>query len=115
MSRITVAAALLVACLVLILGGYNSVQAAAARVKLTNDEHPGKCVLNSNTVLSPGQSGKLPDHPCAGATCDSEGHVTIKTCKAVAPPKGCKQRDFVNTNRSFPECCERAYDCNKHI
>ncbi|XP_017034798.1 uncharacterized protein [Drosophila kikkawai] len=115
MSRFTVAAALLVASLILILGGSNTAQAATSRVKLANADHPGKCVLDTNTVLSPGQSGKLPDHPCAGATCHSDSLVIIKTCPAVAPPKGCKQRDFVNTNRSFPECCERAYDCNKHI
>lgn len=39
----------------------------------------------------------------------------INSCPAVAPPKGCKLRDFVNTNRHYPECCERKYDCTKLI
>ncbi|KAH8400421.1 hypothetical protein KR215_011835 [Drosophila sulfurigaster] len=77
--------------------------------------YPGKCVLNSNVIMSPGQTGKAPDHLCAGVTCLENGYVEFRTCQAKAPPKGCKQRDFVNTNRNYPECCERSYDCTKHI
>ncbi|XP_017061619.1 uncharacterized protein LOC108101695 [Drosophila ficusphila] len=113
MSHFAFVAALFV-CLVVILGGQGS-QAAIARVKLTNPDHPGKCVLDTHAILSPGQMGKAPNLPCASAECHNDGHVTFRTCAAVAPPKGCKQRDFVNVNRDFPACCERSYDCTKHI
>ncbi|XP_017015986.2 uncharacterized protein [Drosophila takahashii] len=114
MSHFAAVAAALFVCLAVILGGQGS-QAAIARVKLANPTHPGKCVLDSNTIMSPGQSGKAPNLPCARAECHDDGFVTIQTCAAVAPPKGCKQRDFVNLNRNYPECCERSYDCSKHI
>ncbi|KAH8396048.1 hypothetical protein KR222_002289 [Zaprionus bogoriensis] len=90
-------------------------EAAIAHAKFSNPEYPGKCVLDHNSIMSPGQTGKAPNHPCAGVTCFDNGHVEFRTCAAVAPPKGCKQRDFVNINRSYPECCERAYDCTKLI
>ncbi|KAH8276003.1 hypothetical protein KR018_007081 [Drosophila ironensis] len=113
MSHFTLAVALL-ACLAIILGGQQA-EAAVARVRLVNPDHPGKCVLDSKTVMSPGQKGKAPNHPCAGAECHADGHVTITTCPAKKPPTGCKQRDFVNVNRDYPSCCERSYDCSKHI
>ncbi|KAI8034793.1 uncharacterized protein LOC128264103 [Drosophila gunungcola] len=113
MSRFTIVTVLFVSLAVILAG--QGAQAAVAKVQLTNPDHPGKCVLDSNTIMSPGEVGKQPNHPCASAECHAGGLVTIRTCAAVAPPKGCKQRDFVNTNRSFPECCERAYDCSKHI
>ncbi|KAH8314176.1 hypothetical protein KR067_010741 [Drosophila pandora] len=113
MSRFVAIAAVFI-CLAVILGGQQA-QGAIARVKAANPDHPGKCVLGPNSVMSPGQTGKAPNHPCAGVECHGDGHATITTCAAVAPPKGCKLRDFVNTNRDFPACCERNYDCSKHI
>lgn len=103
-------------CAVLFVLCQQQAEAAIARVNFSNPSYPGKCVLTSNSIMSPGQSGKAPNHPCAGVTCMENGHVEFRTCAAVAPPhRGCRQRDFVNTNRNFPECCERAYDCNKQI
>ncbi|XP_017074303.1 uncharacterized protein LOC108109983 [Drosophila eugracilis] len=113
MSQFTVAAALF-ACLIVILGGQEAM-AAIAKVKLTNPDHPGQCVIDGGLLLSPGQTGKAPNRECTKVECHSDLYVTFNTCPAVAPPKGCKQRDFVNTNRDYPACCERAYDCNKHI
>ncbi|XP_064539665.1 uncharacterized protein LOC135429325 [Drosophila montana] len=106
--------ALLACAFVLVLASH-SAQAAIARADFSNPTYPGKCVLDSNSIMSPGQTGKAPNHLCAGVTCLDNGHVEFRTCTAVAPRKGCKLRDFVNTNRSFPECCERTYDCNKQI
>ncbi|EDW31037.1 GL15237 [Drosophila persimilis] len=103
-------ATLLLCCAVVILGS-QCAQADIARADFSNPTYPGKCVLDSNTVMSPGQKGKHPNHPCAGVTCMEGGLVEFKTCDATAPPKGCKMRDFVNTKRSFPECCERSYHC----
>ncbi|XP_043658723.1 uncharacterized protein LOC122623560 [Drosophila teissieri] len=115
MSHFTSAvAALLVLSLLVILGGQGA-QAAVAKVKLSNSAHPGKCVLDAHTILSPGQTGLAPNLQCVRAECHADGVVTFKTCDAVAPPPGCKQRDFVNINRDFPECCERKYNCEKHI
>ncbi|XP_037931909.1 uncharacterized protein LOC119666699 [Teleopsis dalmanni] len=103
-----------VLCLaVFVLGLVAFSEAAIARAVFKNSDYPGKCVIDANTVMSPGQTGKAPNHPCAGVTCMENSHVEFKTCAAVAPPKGCKLRDFVNTNRSYPECCERSYDCNR--
>ncbi|XP_022224839.1 uncharacterized protein LOC111075692 [Drosophila obscura] len=107
-------ATLLLCCAAVILGSQLA-QAAIARADFSNSSHPGKCVLDSNTVMSPGQVGKAPNHPCAGVTCMEGGRVEFKTCDAKAPPKGCKLRDFVNINRSFPECCERSHECAKLI
>ncbi|ALC49020.1 CG2444 [Drosophila busckii] len=106
-------AALLVAAIVIL--SSHQAQAAIARADFSNAAHPGKCVLSQNSVMSPGESGKAPNHPCAGITCLGDGRVQFRTCQAVAPPKGCKLRDFVDTNRNYPECCERTYDCSKHI
>ncbi|KAL7744208.1 hypothetical protein ACLKA6_009178 [Drosophila palustris] len=103
------------ACAALFVLCQQQAEAAIAHVNHNNPSYPGKCVLTSDVIMSPGQSGKAPNHPCAGVTCMDNGYVEYRTCAAVAPPKGCKQRDFVNTNRSYPECCERAYDCTKHI
>ncbi|XP_034106039.1 uncharacterized protein LOC117569124 [Drosophila albomicans] len=107
--------AFFVCAVVLFVLSTKSAEAAIARVKFSNPSYPGKCVLNSNVIMAPGQTGKAPDHLCAGVTCLENGYVEFRTCQAKAPPKGCKQRDFVNTNRNYPECCERSYDCTKHI
>ncbi|EDW51422.1 uncharacterized protein LOC6619898 [Drosophila sechellia] len=114
MSQFSTVAALLLLGLVVILGGHGG-QAAVAKVKLNNPSHPGKCVLDTHTILSPGETGLAPNLPCVRAECHADGLVTFKTCDAVAPPPGCKQRDFVNINREFPACCERKYNCDKHI
>ncbi|EDV91778.1 uncharacterized protein LOC6566253 [Drosophila grimshawi] len=114
MSHFNVAA-LLACAVVCLLAASHHAQAAVARANFSNPTYPGKCVVTSDVIMSPGQTGKAPNHPCASVTCMDNGHVEFHTCAAVAPPKGCKQRDFVNTNRSFPECCERAYDCRKYI
>ncbi|XP_030381068.1 uncharacterized protein LOC115628936 [Scaptodrosophila lebanonensis] len=105
----------LLICAAFALLANQSVQAAIARADFSNPTYPGKCVLDSNTIMSPGQTGKAPNHPCAGVTCMDGGRVEFRTCAAVAPPRGCKQRDFANSNRAYPECCERSYDCTKHI
>nr|XP_014097729.1 uncharacterized protein LOC106622913 [Bactrocera oleae] len=85
--------------------------ALVARAQYKNSAYPGKCYISSDLILSPGQSGKAPNNPCANIKCLDNGNVEFTTCPAVAPPKGCKQRDFVNANRPYPDCCERAYDC----
>ncbi|XP_068158611.1 uncharacterized protein [Drosophila tropicalis] len=112
----TINICLILACAgVFMLGSIRSTEAAIARADFSNPTYPGKCVLDSNTFMSPGEIGKAPNHPCAGVTCMDGGHVEFRTCVAVAPPKGCKLRDFVNTNRPYPACCERAHDCSQHI
>ncbi|XP_067637286.1 uncharacterized protein [Eurosta solidaginis] len=90
-------------------------EAALARAQFKNSAYPGRCAISYDLILSPGQSAKSPTNPCAGIKCLQDGYAEYKTCDAVAPPKGCKQRDFVNIKRPFPECCERAYDCTRHI
>ncbi|XP_061388333.1 uncharacterized protein LOC133332047 [Musca vetustissima] len=90
-------------------------EAAIATARFHNPTYPGKCTFDSNTILSPGQKSKAPNHPCAGVTCMENSMVEFRTCPPVPPPKGCKMRDFVNVNRSYPECCERHYDCTKYI
>ncbi|XP_034490140.1 uncharacterized protein LOC117793826 [Drosophila innubila] len=102
-------------CAVLFVLCQQQAEAAFARVDHSNPSHPGKCVLTSNMILSPGQTGKAPNHPCTGVTCMDNGIVEYTTCQALPLPRGCKLRDFVNTNRDFPGCCERAHDCSKHI
>ncbi|KAI9589117.1 uncharacterized protein LOC119634015 isoform X1 [Glossina fuscipes] len=105
----------LVVFVAVLCGLFVSSQAAIARARFFNPTYPGKCTLDANTVMSPGQTGKAPDHPCAGVTCMEDGYVEFKTCPAMAPPKGCKMRDFANTNRGYPECCERKYECGKGV
>ncbi|XP_002058136.3 uncharacterized protein [Drosophila virilis] len=105
----------LLACAVILALASHSAQAAIAHAVFSNPTYPGKCVLDSNSIMTPGQTGKAPNHPCAGVTCLDNGHVEFRTCAAVAPRKGCKLRDFVNTERNFPECCERTYDCKEQI
>ncbi|XP_017074218.1 uncharacterized protein LOC108109930 [Drosophila eugracilis] len=109
MPNFTVAAGLLV-CLIIILGGQGAL-AGISRVKLTNPTYPGRCVLDGYTTMMPGQIRKVPNVPCASVKCDSDLYATFTNCPIVDPPKGCKQRDFVNPNRDFPACCERKYEC----
>ncbi|KAM7348827.1 uncharacterized protein ACRADG_008013 [Cochliomyia hominivorax] len=90
-------------------------EAAIAMARFNNPTYPGKCTIDEKTILSPGQKAKAPNNPCAGITCMENSYAEFKTCPAVAPPKGCKLRDFVNINRNYPECCERTYDCSQLI
>ncbi|XP_075159358.1 uncharacterized protein LOC142232420 [Haematobia irritans] len=90
-------------------------EAAIAKARFHNPTNPGKCTITTDLVLSPGQKAKAHNNPCAGVTCLDNGYAEFKTCDPVPPPKGCKLRDFVNIDRSFPECCERTYDCSKQI
>ncbi|XP_017870229.1 PREDICTED: uncharacterized protein LOC108618650 [Drosophila arizonae] len=106
----------LIACAVVyVLCSRSAAAQVIGRGLLKNPTYPGKCVVNSNLIMSVGQVAKAPNHPCASITCLEGSTVELHTCKAVAMPKGCKLRDFINTNRKFPECCERHYDCNEHI
>ncbi|XP_023179294.1 uncharacterized protein LOC111605145 [Drosophila hydei] len=106
----------LIACAVFyVLHSHSATAVVVGKADYKNINFPGKCVLNANSIMSPGESGKAPNHPCASITCLEDGTVEFRTCRAVAPPKGCKQRDFVNTNRDFPACCERSYECKPTI
>ncbi|TDG43129.1 hypothetical protein AWZ03_010450 [Drosophila navojoa] len=106
----------LIACAVAyVLCSHSAAAQVIGRGLLKNPTYPGKCVVNSNLIMSVGQVAKAPNHPCASITCLEGSTVELHTCKAKAPPKGCKLRDFVNTNLNFPECCDRRYDCDKLI
>ena len=77
----------------------------------SDPKHPGKCVLKSDLVLSPGKH-KNPSVDCGALLCSSDGTVQFQSCgvKSVAVP-GCTLGGYADVSLNYPECCQQKLVC----
>ncbi|KAL7741249.1 hypothetical protein ACLKA6_015135 [Drosophila palustris] len=73
--------------------------------------HPGKCVLNSNLILSPGEMTKHPDLQCARIVCRDNSYAEIQNCGLELPLRYCKLGEPKFPNADYPICCPRKHIC----
>ncbi|XP_037936562.1 uncharacterized protein LOC119670387 [Teleopsis dalmanni] len=95
--------------LVLVVFAAATANAAQAKLKLDDSDHPDKCVHNGK-VLAPGESYQ-PSGSCSKVSCDSkQGYGTIVTCGLIAPPPNCKL-GAEDLSKPYPDCCKRDFVC----
>ncbi|KAH8378119.1 hypothetical protein KR093_009408, partial [Drosophila rubida] len=85
---------------------------AAQAIQLSNccatAAHPGKCVLDADTILDENQTIT---RKCTRISCGSGGVVNFATCGAVGVAEPCTLGDFKYPDADYPKCCTRVQHC----
>uniref|UniRef100_A0A1B0BA95 Single domain-containing protein n=1 Tax=Glossina palpalis gambiensis TaxID=67801 RepID=A0A1B0BA95_9MUSC len=72
--------------------------------------HPGKCVIDRNIILSPGEEISTSDI-CGLIKCAHFGVALITGCITQGVHPTCKILGYVNRSAPFPLCCEKKILC----
>uniref|UniRef100_A0A1B0BPG3 Single domain-containing protein n=1 Tax=Glossina palpalis gambiensis TaxID=67801 RepID=A0A1B0BPG3_9MUSC len=65
--------------------------------------YPGKCVINDNLVLNPGEE-RQELGTCSLIKCLKNGHVVFTGCNIQTIPSGCKYLGYKHPFAVFPDC-----------
>lgn len=74
-------------------------------------ENPGKCTINENVILEPGEH-KHPEK-CEQITCNKDGTADFETCPLKGVP--CKNLGQVDESKPYPQCCLTKYECEGKV
>uniref|UniRef100_A0A1I8NKQ4 Single domain-containing protein n=1 Tax=Musca domestica TaxID=7370 RepID=A0A1I8NKQ4_MUSDO len=84
--------------------------AAVMEGKITDLDHPGKCVYEG-LILSPGEDG-YPKGQCMHVMCSTaDGSGTVHTCGSLGTSPPCYLGNYTNPTANYPECCFREVIC----
>uniref|UniRef100_A0A1B0AB43 SVWC domain-containing protein n=1 Tax=Glossina pallidipes TaxID=7398 RepID=A0A1B0AB43_GLOPL len=72
--------------------------------------YPGKCVISDNLVLAPGEE-RQELGTCSVIKCLKNGYVVFTGCNVQTIPAGCKFLGYKHPLATFPDCCEKKYEC----
>ncbi|XP_034475312.1 uncharacterized protein LOC117782326 [Drosophila innubila] len=73
-----------------------------------SDDHPGKCVLDADTILDEGQ---VITRNCERVSCGSEGFVEFAGCGVKGVSKPCTLGEFKYPKADYPKCCINVLHC----
>ena len=84
--------------------------ASVSRGDYSDPKHPGKCVIEPNLILSPGEH--MNTETCGRILCSSNGSAEFHYCgsKLVQIP-GCTLGDYLDKSVGYPECCKQKLIC----
>ncbi|XP_062143004.1 uncharacterized protein LOC133850811 [Drosophila sulfurigaster albostrigata] len=73
-----------------------------------DEAHPGKCVLDENTILDIGQ---FITRDCQLFHCEREGVIYIRTCQNMNTREPCTIGELKYPDADYPKCCTRIVHC----
>ncbi|XP_055921094.1 uncharacterized protein LOC129952511 [Eupeodes corollae] len=98
-------------CFVFLLTVFVGLSFGAVSIQQFKDpKHPGKCTINTNLVLSPGETIKYPADDCGQFICGSDSFAEYQTCVSEYY-EGCVQGDYLDISLPYPDCCKRKLSC----
>ncbi|KAL7741250.1 hypothetical protein ACLKA6_015136 [Drosophila palustris] len=98
-----------VICLLALVLSTSKVYGAVSIGIYKSDAHPGKCVLDANTILNEGQT--ITRTNCERVSCGSGGMVEFASCgvKGIGPP--CTLGELKYPKADYPKCCINVLHC----
>ncbi|EDW04182.1 uncharacterized protein LOC6562313 [Drosophila grimshawi] len=85
------------------------VLAAVSRGNFKDAAHPGKCVINADTILSEGETKT--DSNCQLISCHANGDASFSSCGVKGAPDPCKIGDKKYPKAEYPKCCINVLHC----
>ncbi|XP_034097432.1 uncharacterized protein LOC117563297 [Drosophila albomicans] len=97
-----------VICVLAIVLSTTEVHGAVSIGVYKDDAHPGKCVVDADTILDEGQ---VVTRKCTRISCGEGSFVEFATCGVVAVAEPCKLGEFKYPDADYPKCCTRVQHC----